>query len=61
MDGRARRAPTHRPYPPSLRPLHLYKERHAAVLQRGAFVQVGILRTDGQCKKRGNLWNGVMV
>ena len=49
----------HRPYLPSLLPLN--KERHAAVLQRGAFVQVGILRTDGQCKKRGNLWNDVMV
>jgi len=39
----------------SLLPLHLNKERHAAVLQRGAFVQVAILRTDEQRKKRGNL------
>jgi len=44
----------------------LNKERHATNLLRGAFVQVGFLLTGtgltyGQCKKRGNLWNGVMV
>ena len=31
------------------------------VLQRGAFIQVAILRTDEQRKKKGNLWNAVMV
>ena len=53
---------THQRIAPISRPfLPLNKERHAAVLQRGAFVQVGILLTDEQRKKRGSLWNAVMV
>ena len=50
MDGRARHAPTHRPF---------FGSTKSATLQ---FCSVALsLRTDEQRKKKGNLWNGVMV
>ena len=48
---------THQRIVPISRPF--FGSTKSATLQ---FCSVALsLRTDGQCKKRGNLWNGVMV
>ena len=50
---------THQRIVPIPRPFFHFISTKSATLQ---FCSVALsLRTDGQCKKKGNLWNGVMV